>query len=58
MLLVIAVALSGSSFGTIELANSNLFGIDLFSMGLSKRFMKEFQAKRCVLNTVLSLHCP
>ena len=46
IILVAAVALSGSSFGAIELANSNLFQLDLFSMGLSAHHLKEFQGKR------------
>lgn len=46
IILIIAVAFSGSSFGAIELANSNLFGYELFCMGLSARHLKEFQGKR------------
>eukprot|EP00485_Elphidium_margaritaceum_P016189 CAMPEP_0202732606 /NCGR_PEP_ID=MMETSP1385-20130828/187748_1 /ASSEMBLY_ACC=CAM_ASM_000861 /TAXON_ID=933848 /ORGANISM="Elphidium margaritaceum" /LENGTH=929 /DNA_ID=CAMNT_0049398929 /DNA_START=243 /DNA_END=3032 /DNA_ORIENTATION=+ len=46
IVLVVAVALTGSSFGAIELANSNLFGHELFCMGLAKKHLKAFQGKR------------
>ena len=74
IILVVAVIVSGNSFGAIELANvcwffydllyikyledainiqSNLFGHDLFSMGLNPRHLKEFQAKRIYSSVVL-----
>ena len=36
----------GSSFSTIALCNSNLFKLDIFSMGLSKKQIAIFQNKR------------
>ena len=53
ILLMVAVTLSGNSFGAIELANSNLFGADLFSMGLNPRHLKEFQSKRFYSSVIL-----
>jgi hypothetical protein len=50
--LVIAVVLSGSSIDAIELANSNLFQHDLFSMGLSTRHLKALQDKRCFSSVI------
>ena len=53
IILVVAVCVSGNSFGAIELANSNLFGMDLFSMGLNPRHLKQFQGKRIYSSVIL-----
>ena len=37
-----ATAISGSAFGTIELANCYFFGWDFFCMGLNERHLKKF----------------
>ena len=38
--------ISGSSFGAVELCNSNLFNIEFFSMGLSQTELREFGLKK------------
>ena len=53
IILIFAVIVSGNSFGAVELANSNLFAIDLFSMGLNPRNLKEFQAQRLFSSVLL-----
>eukprot|EP01083_Nonionella_stella_P113264 333815_1 len=53
LVLILACAISGNSFGSIELANSNLFGIELFSMGLPSHALKEFQSKRFYSSVLL-----
>ena len=39
-------AISGSAFGTVELANSYFFGADFFCMGLNERHLKRFNNNR------------
>ena len=39
-------AISGSAFGTVELANSYVFGMDFFCMGLNERHLKRFNNNR------------
>ena len=56
-LLILAVGLSGNSCGAIELANSNLFAMNLFSMGLNPKNLKEFQSKR-LYSSVLTENIP
>lgn len=53
IVLIVAVVISGNSFGAVELANSNLFAMDLFSMGLNPRNLKEFQAQRLFSSVML-----
>lgn len=45
-LLYALAALSGSAFGTVELANSYVFGYDFFCMGLNERHLKKFNNNR------------
>jgi len=45
-LIYVLAALSGSAYGTIELANSYFFGLDFFSMGLNERHLKRFNNNR------------
>ncbi|ETO17651.1 hypothetical protein RFI_19669, partial [Reticulomyxa filosa] len=45
-LLYALTALTGSAFGTVELANSFVFGLDFFCMGLSERHLKQYNQTR------------
>ena len=49
--------ISGSTFGSISLVNSNLFGFRVFSMGLSLRDLREFNLKR-LSNVILGENLP
>merc|ERR1712087_361249 len=46
MILFFLSFICGSTFSAVELANSNLFGLRMFSMGLSKRDMMRFKQNR------------
>ena len=39
-------ALSGSAFSAIEICNSQAFGVEIFSMGLTQRHLKAFNGSR------------
>merc|ERR1712113_570321 len=47
----------GSTFGSVELVNSNLFGRRLFCMGLSKLDLRRFNQKRLV-NVIVGENLP
>ncbi|ETO34419.1 hypothetical protein RFI_02676, partial [Reticulomyxa filosa] len=51
-LLYACTALSGSAFGTVELANSFLFGFDFFCMGLTERHLKKFNQNRLFASVI------
>lgn len=50
-------ALSGSAFGTVELANSYIFGFDFFCMGLNERHLKKFNNNR-LYSTIIIENAP
>ena len=45
-LLISLSVLCGSSYGVVEVANSNMFGLSFFCMGLSERYLKKYQSTR------------
>ena len=53
---ILYLIISGSSFTAVELCNSGLFSIRLFSMGLNKRQLALFRNKR-VFTVVLLEVC-
>eukprot|EP01084_Bolivina_argentea_P149327 260866_1 len=44
---------SGSTYGAIELLNSNIFAKPFFSMGLTKKHLSQFNSKRLLTNIIL-----
>ena len=46
-------AFSGSSFGSLELCNTNFFGYDPFCMGLNERHIKTFNTHRLLIQVIL-----
>ncbi|ETO19501.1 hypothetical protein RFI_17729 [Reticulomyxa filosa] len=51
--LVITTMISGSVFASIELFNTNLFGMDMFSMGLPERQVKKCATQRLFSNILM-----
>ena len=49
--------LSGSTFSAIQLVNSNLFGLRMFTMGLSTRDMRKFNLSR-LKNVIVGENVP
>ena len=47
--------LSGSAYGAIELLNSNIFALQFFSMGLTKKHLSQFNSKRLITNILMEV---
>ena len=56
-LLYIVSVITGSSFAAIQIFNSNLFGLDIFCMGIPKQYLLSFTTKK-VYSIILFENCP
>ena len=53
--LVVIAIFTGTPFGAVELVNSNMFGLKIFSMGLRLKNIRDFNSRRLVNNVVLEV---
>merc|ERR1712157_10151 len=56
-LLYMVSIVTGSSFSAIQIFNSNLFGLDVFYMGLTRNHILAFSAKK-LHSIILFENCP